>query len=691
MAKQSNAEVITGFFSAVNEPDQDACVPVPMPVGEITTKDQLVKFVTHEYTRRASERLPFELQWRLNNNFYQGFQYLDIDTGIGDLTPVAPTFDYQLTNVYNQIAPIIETRLARLTRLSPEVKVIPATADMTDVNNASVATKILRSNYHALRMNEIIHEATAWSELCGTAFFKTTWNNTGGMQVNQNPPIYQGDVRMCAVPPFEIYPENNSTSLDEQHSIIHAKAYNVEDIKAIWNVTLEGREVDVFGMKNSSLHIGGNGYLHSNLYTALSKRPNAEIVLEYYERPSKKYPDGRLIITASDKLLYYGALPYKNKPNGKRGYPFARIVCNERSGAFWGASVVERCIPIQRSYNSVHNRIDEFIARMAVGNLAYEEGSIDEEFLEEGIAPGMAIPYTATYNPPTFLNSGTVPHQLFDRLSTLREEFVNVSGVSEISRNSDVPSGVTATSAIQVLQEQDNTRLSQTADNIQKGVIESCKQQLFLYRQFATSKRISTIIGDNAQGSLLLWDASKITSYNVEFETENELASTPAQQRNLIVELLQYGLFNDPDTGKISREFQPLIIRALKMGSLNATGNIDEKQTNRAKNENIALLTFRTPPEIRDYDNDALHISEHTQFMLSEEYEELATRWPEAAIIMQNHISQHREYKNIKLASEIAQQNEVVNAGMGTYLPMQLSGSPGAPAQQPMPEQAPIE
>lgn len=42
--------------------------------------EELADFVNNELDRRRNERKPYELQWRLNMEFLNGNQYLDIDS-----------------------------------------------------------------------------------------------------------------------------------------------------------------------------------------------------------------------------------------------------------------------------------------------------------------------------------------------------------------------------------------------------------------------------------------------------------------------------------------------------------------------------------------------------------------------------------------------------------------------------------
>ena len=118
-------------------------------------------------------------------------------------------------------------------------------------------------------------------------------------------------------------------------------------------------------------------------------KKDCALVIEKYEKPSIKYPNGRLIIIAGNNLIYLGELPYINKVNADRGFPFIRQRCLPVPNSFWGISVIDRCIPIQRSFNAVKNRKHEFLNRVTMGIMAVEDGSIDIENLEEeGLSPG---------------------------------------------------------------------------------------------------------------------------------------------------------------------------------------------------------------------------------------------------------------------------------------------------------------
>nr|WP_122013378.1 hypothetical protein [Maliibacterium massiliense] len=674
--------VVGGYYSAKDiPPDQNAYQPVTGvddAADSPRARAALVAEVEREFQRRSAERLPFEMQWRLNNNFLMGYQHCDIVEGVGDIVPIAPLYDWQLQNTYNHIAPIVETRLAKLGQIAPKLRVRPATSDMDDVSAAQVSTRVLDATHAKCDMPRLRRSAASWAEITGSGFIKSVWNPRGGARLALDADIYEGDIAVSVCSPFEIYPESCALPMAEQRSILHAKAYHVDDIRAIWGVPLPGRQVDVFGLKNSGIKVGGLGYLNNVQQAALSKRDNAEVVLEFYEMPSATYPQGRLIITAGGQLLHYSALPYKLGEDARRGLPFSQTLCIERPGCFFGISVIERCIPIQRAYNAVINRIHEAIARIAIGVVAAEDGSVDEEDLLYGLQPGAVLSYRAGNQPPQMLNMGSVPADMFNEAARLKQEFIAVSGVSEVSRNSSAPTGVTSGIALELLQEQDNTRLSLTAEHLRAMMLDVGKKWLRLYKQFATYKRMDRLVGDQPRAGVLLWSRNDITSDDVVFDTENELAQTPAQVRQTILQLLQLGVFNDPATGALDGHAREKILSAFHFGAMEMTGDIDAKHAERARNEAIDLVDFGREPEISELDDDDIHIKEHTAFFLSGAYSRGKARAPQVEGQLARHIQMHRRFKQTKLAAQVAQNQRVMRMGMPDAAPAPPDAPGGA-------------
>ena len=103
--------------------------------------------IQKEYERRREERRSIELGWRLNQNFLMGNQYCDVLYETGELIEEVQGAEWENRAVYNMIAPIVETRLAKLSRVRPGMTVRPLTEDAADIANARLATRLLKASY----------------------------------------------------------------------------------------------------------------------------------------------------------------------------------------------------------------------------------------------------------------------------------------------------------------------------------------------------------------------------------------------------------------------------------------------------------------------------------------------------------------------------------------------------------------
>jgi len=355
--------------------------------------EELISSVKSDFFKRQQERQALELQWRLNLDFVAGNQYV-LSNQKGEIIESSKNYYWERREVYNHIAPIVETRLAKLSRIRPKMGVRASSGDDKDLYTARMSTKILNGICSEINFSETIASATLWSEICGTSFYKIAWNESKGMEMGEldGKKIHQGDIEITVCPPFEIYPDNlNAKSMDEVKSIIHAKSMSIDDIYRIWNVLVESEKVESFTVTPGAYN-----------YSKVTNLENYALVIEKYEMPTSDFPCGRLIIVCGDKLLYCGELPYLNIKDG-RGLPFVRQLSIRTAGSFFGTSLIERCIPIQRAYNNVKNRKHEFLNRIAMGVLAVEDGSIDTDSLEEdGLPPGKVVIYRQGSRPPRF-------------------------------------------------------------------------------------------------------------------------------------------------------------------------------------------------------------------------------------------------------------------------------------------------
>ncbi|MBR2986044.1 MAG: hypothetical protein IKC58_05555 [Clostridia bacterium] len=562
--------------------------------------EDVVADVKQDFQNRQNFRRPYELAWQLNMNFVMGNQYCAISPR-GAIEQEEKYYFWQEKQVYNHIAPIVETRLARLNRVRPKPVARPFSNSDKDIASAKLSTKILDSVHDKTRLDEIVTEVTSWSEVCGTAFYKIAWDNA------------KSDVKIIACSPFEIYPDSNVTQTVEQcSSIIHAKVYDATDVKNTWGVDVRGQDIKVFNI-NSVAGVGGLGYNSTVPSISQEQKSNQVLVLERYTKPTAEHPNGKLEIVAGDTLLYYGEMPFLLGEDNERTFPFVKQTSTEQPGCFWGASIVDRIIPIQRAYNAVKNRKHEFLNRLAMGVMTVEDGSVDLDNLEEeGLSPGKILVYRQGSVKPSLMDAGDVPHDFNQEEDRLLQEFVTVSGVSEFARNSTTPTTVTSGVALQLIAEQDDTRLASSIDSVKLCIKKLSKYILRLYKQFVTNSKLMRFVDSQKGAEIFYFKGSDIGSDDVVFETENQLTDTPATRRTMLFDLLNAGILYNKD-GKLTESAKAKILSMMGFGNWDNAQDITQLHIDRAQNENVDIANATILP----VDDHNLHIEEHTRFVIS--------------------------------------------------------------------------
>ena len=172
--------------------------------AEEKRRKRLAAEIQEDFERRREERRSLENGWLLNMNFLSGNQYCDVSP-YGEIEEEDKRFFWQSRRVFNHIAPTVDSRVAKLTRLRPVLHVRAFSDEERDVRAAKLATAILTGVREKIGLDGIAAKATLWSEVCGSAFYKVLWDGTGGRQVGADEfgaPVYEGEVSVEAVPPL---------------------------------------------------------------------------------------------------------------------------------------------------------------------------------------------------------------------------------------------------------------------------------------------------------------------------------------------------------------------------------------------------------------------------------------------------------------------------------------------------------
>jgi hypothetical protein len=602
---------------------------------------EIIAYVDGLFNRARKARQQFEKQWYLNLAFYFGRQYAvwapGTATGLTRLwEPPAPPWRVRL--ITNQIRPIIRTELSKCIKERPQAFVVPSTSDDQDTAAARAAENIFEYQRYVMEANKVMRRSIFWTLLCGSSFIKDWYEpDTVG------PDGVAGTIKVEPVTAFHIYiPDPQEEDLENQPYIIHCLAKSPEYVEGL------------YGKKVGADSTSGSGLLEQRFLNALGieSAPKSYVtVKEAWIKPCQKFKNGAVVTWAGSTILNLEENGFVYQ-HGQ--YPFTKID-HIPTGRFYGDSVINDLIPLQRELNRSISQIIEAKNRMAKPQLAAQKGSIDTNKVTS--EPGLIILYQPGYQPPTPIPLTNLPTYVMEQIQSIKLDMQDISGQHEISKG-QVPSGVTAATAISYLQESDDTKLAPTITSIEEAVERIGRHTLSHVQQFWDLPRIVKVVGDDGQyESFELSKADIRGNTDLRIEAGSATPRSRAAKQAFITELGKMGWIT-PD-------------RALRYLDMAETSKLYEEiqvDSRQAQRENLKMAQG-APIPVNDWDNHEIHMLEHNNYRKRQAYENLPD---ELKAIFQQHVQTH---KNVLAAS----------MGVQTVPGQQLPNPDQMPQQQQQP------
>lgn len=633
--------------------------------------DALAAKIETFYKQDSAQKNALSYHWEKNHMMLDGQQWLvyegSRDTG-GLWTKLRPNSanEYIPRPVTNYLFDSYQTLKGYLLKTQPRLTVRPNTQNSQDKVAAKLAKLILDCNWERMHEDENYEVAASCLLTYGTVFKKDFWDNSSlskarvpkmidrpvidpatGMPSQQTEmvqevdaqgyPVFEelslGDIQTAIVEPYRLALDPLAITLSNMRWVME---YSIKPLTWIReNYGKEdpgytGRASEVKEEKNlsaamrrfmqlktsagvKSVAIAGSGV--GNDIGEGEMISQAAVVKEYYERPTEKYPKGRLMVVANAIPLYIGDSPYEGPEDGD-WHPYSECRWEIVPGRFWGKGPFDDATEVQKQINSIDSVIILTRKTTAVPQKLVPKGTLQHTTAWTGM-PGLRVPYTPG---PSGEKPETIPAQGVDQtVFAEREQKVNdlknITGAVDILKG-DRPPGVTAHSALSLLFEVATGKISPVLKRWKRLHECSSKKQL---RQIAkkyreprpefirmllsrnkelTEDQIKTFIGTD------LYD-----NCNVIMEASSSIPKLEAAENAKLMELAPMGVLN-LENPKNKAEFLE------RMGIIGFDSEYT-KDAQRASWENDLIDNLPNSPDNRpirlETDNDEIHISVHSE------------------------------------------------------------------------------
>lgn len=572
-----------------------------------------------EDVRGHANRVSNEGIWMTNIAYLLGFDSVYYDPTMRQFRPLGGMSGFVKRNRVHEniLLPAAQNRLARMCKSPPKYDVRPNSMSEEDKEAARLGVETINMVWDRQAINKKRIELFMWKQQCGHSYMTVGFDPEIGEPLVD--PIsgdilgFEGEIRVDPVSAFEVFCDPLAKTLDEASWVARAKVRKLEYFRQQYPdrgeaVKQEGAWLlsTQYEQRINTLNTVGPASSGSN-----EQMQNAAIEISYYERRSKKYPNGRHVITANGVLLKNDDLPYGEIPLVK----FDDIVV---AGKFYSETPVTHARPLQDQYNRALSKRAEWVNKLLAGKyiaakghgLAQEALNDRTEVVEYNPVPGST--------PPTAMQIPQMPEYAYKECADLKNSVWDEFGLSEISRGK-LPSASIPAQGMEILLEQDETRIGIEVENDEYAwakvgqLILKCAD-----KNYITPRNLKKRAKDSNYQIKQFTGESLRKNFDVIVIRGSTLPNNKVVKRQEILNVYNAGLYGNP---------QDPVVREKVLGMLeygDDAGIWEDYRLDMAQiDRTIKQLELGEPVEVNKLDNHALHVAIKNRYRKSDKWDGL--------------------------------------------------------------------
>jgi len=682
-----------------------------MRIGEATNQKDLIDALEQARDRRLNIRRGFETLWWNNVALVAGDHYSRWDPTMGrfedrDLTWDLSNSDKKPRLVINHALTVARTELSKLTKSKPIMEIIANSDESQDIAAAKVGRSALDYAEWKFKLDRLRKQALWWMIQTGLGAVYVGWDHTndksGYVEFMIDPATGEatfskqrqeelkdeldhgelvkldieryplGEVEYKVFSPFQLLPDEVATDFDQIGDLITDEIVDVDVLKQLYpdqadkiqpdqnlqTGTMEQRMIaraGIVGGMSQDANSVENGCRVSTYWLPAGTYYSNFLQKGYWCR----WISNKTVLDRADTF------PYQDNR-----IPFV-FFQHIPTASIWPDAVVTHIrgpnLEIDKTVSQLIENKDYMANPMW---LVATQHKIKGEV--KNIA-GSIVRYRHVPNvpPPAPVPGMEMPRQVENLLAGLREQILEISGQSEVSRG-QVPSGARSGVAVAYMQEEDDTKIAPTVDNMEQAVALMGSLTLERFSQFYTFQRILRFYRRDGIFDVLKFKGSDLkNNTDVVCQAGSAMPKSKAAKQQYTLELVSMGILQDQhqikealelgegepdDTSKsiaqANRE-NNMMLHGVWMAQANPEGQVGEGA------EGFQKMSAAVP--VKAWHNHQVHIQRHTSVMMDEEFDDLAVTRPEVVRLFDEHIAMHQQ----QLQQQAQQQAAMLAAQKG--------------------------
>jgi hypothetical protein len=462
-------------------------------VGETVEQlrdEQLYKRIISDFRQSLSALSELRNEFKEYDDFYNGKHWN------------SQRASWRPDPVINYVAYIVDQKAPQLTNERPRGLVLPTAEE--DEKAAKIFTQVTDVIAERVDLDDKIDQVVRTGLLFGTGWFKVYWDNTisGGSPEKGN--VWIGDVAVDVPDPSNIFTDPQAVTVEDCRFIIYAVDKTVQWVE------------QQFGVK-----VDPDQSIETDLYNRPSSNYGRDRV-QFYEYWYKDKEGIHCVYAAGGKILKHIQNVYRH---GR--YPFVPFVAKKNRKSIWGIGEPKNILNNQK----LLNKLVELPTTHALLHanpivLINPHSGIDPKKWQN--KPGQIWMAKDPQNAVHFLEPPQMSSDVF-RLTEKMVEFIERIGGVYDSLTGETPKGVTAATAIQLLQEQGSIPIKGIARNLYQALKNVYELMIELIKENYTETRYIRIVGEDGTMQFIEFNATEYAEIDFDVKVTAG-ASTPTSK-----------------------------------------------------------------------------------------------------------------------------------------------------------------
>lgn len=548
-------------------------------------------------------------------------------------------YDNQIRISLNYVRPAVNARVSKLTAHQPGWQVGPATTEEVDAQKARACESLLDFVYYQDAMQWKAVEFVRWAEVTGIGVFRVEWDRLGGEPVpardettgavvvgEDGAPVMvpSGFVKVTTPSPMAVFFDPGATrpDLTDCRWIGEMCLIPVDAAREQWP-NAAGQIVASAPMTADPMTMEALGYSASDVGAELER----VLVYTYYERPSRRFPEG-LYVACTDSVLLekIERLPVAGE------LPYAVMTVNVPPGRLAGQGIVEDLKPIQSMVNRQMSKLLELVDLHANPKWAVEKGSVSrKQFTNQS---GEVVEYERSARRPELIQ----PPALSPEHARLAREGIEhigaLSGMSDITLT-NAPASMSGRMA-QFQAEMEASRLSMDSTSLELAMGRVGRLILGMFHEYAPPEFTIRIVGEENRLEAQQFYSDSISSLDVRVSPQSMQVKHPSVQREAVMMAFERGIMGDPNDPEVKRDARKL----MEFGGDKFINGDRTKERIYQEEENHAM-SLGMAAEVLPHEDHATHKAALKSFMASVAYRNLP---PDRQMMFMRHLAMHEAY-----------------------------------------------